>query len=214
MMEQQQLAAQVEANGKAISRIILERMAREMEDIPDAASQASDPPESPRHGGRGRPGEKHANRSTFGRSQGHDGPSGYGHSHLPKLTFPKFDGTSPKIWVDKCEDYFRIFSIKESMWVMAASLHMEGNAAKWFQVFKVQHRVTTWKQFVDAVTEKFGIYEYRDALNDLLDLKQTGTVEDYVAAFVDLQYQISLHNMGLDAVYFVSQFIKGLKPEL
>jgi hypothetical protein len=41
-----------------------------------------------------------------------------GHIHhlaLPKLSFPKFSGENPRIWVGKCGDYFRIFNIPESM---------------------------------------------------------------------------------------------------
>jgi hypothetical protein len=50
---------------------------------------------------------------------------------LPKLLFPKFSGENPRIWVDKCCDYFRIFNIPECLWTTAVSLHMEDNAAKW-----------------------------------------------------------------------------------
>lgn len=38
----------------------------------------------------------------------------------------------------------------------AASLHLEGNAAKWHQVFKLQHGMVTWDTFISAVEAKFG----------------------------------------------------------
>ncbi|WVZ94909.1 hypothetical protein U9M48_040738 [Paspalum notatum var. saurae] len=95
-----------------------------------------------------------------------------------------------------------------------AALHLEGKAAQWYQVFKTQHKVNTWGKFVQAVLDKFGVYEHRHALNDLLDLKQSGIVEEYVDAFETLQYQVSLHNGHMGDLYFVAQFIRGLKPDL
>lgn len=34
-------------------------------------------------------------------------------------------------------NYFKVFSISENMWGAAASMHMEGNEAKWLQVYKL-----------------------------------------------------------------------------
>ncbi|WVZ71682.1 LOW QUALITY PROTEIN: hypothetical protein U9M48_020237 [Paspalum notatum var. saurae] len=91
---------------------------------------------------------------------------------------------------------------------------MEGNAAQWFQVYKARQGIGTWAKFVEVVHAKFGVYDYQNAVTEFLDLKQTGTVEEYVAAFEELQFQVAAHNMGMDEVYFVSQFMRGLKPEL
>jgi hypothetical protein len=56
---------------------------------------------------------------------------------LPKLSFPKFEGSSPKIQLDKCIDYFRMYEVPTVIWVTTVALHMEGNVAKWWQVFKL-----------------------------------------------------------------------------
>jgi hypothetical protein len=80
---------------------------------------------------------------------------------LPKLGFPKFCGDHPRIWIDKCCDYFHIYNIPECMWTTVASLHMEDNAAKWLQVYKLKVGLGDWGMFVAAVEEKFGAYDYR-----------------------------------------------------
>jgi hypothetical protein len=49
---------------------------------------------------------------------------------------------------------------------------------------------------------------------DLLHVKQEGSVEDYVAVFYDLRYSAAMHNPTLDEIFFVQQFVKGLKPEI
>ncbi|WVZ50933.1 LOW QUALITY PROTEIN: hypothetical protein U9M48_002138 [Paspalum notatum var. saurae] len=181
----------------------------------DTSSKLSDPPVSsrphPGQGGRGEP----PHRSSQPQRPRDSGDREYSHHPpLPKMTFPKFTGEHPKIWIDKCEDYFNIFNIQEKMWVTAAALHMEGNAAQWFQVYKARQGVGMWAKFVEAVQAKFGVYDYQNAVTELLDLKQTGTVEEYVAAFEELQFQVAVHNVGIDEVCFVSQFMRGLKPEL
>lgn len=48
----------------------------------------------------------------------------------------------------------------------------------------------------------------------MLEQKQTGTVEDYATEFESLQYQIEMYDQGMGDTYFISQFIKGLKPEI
>jgi hypothetical protein len=87
---------------------------------------------------------------------------------LPKMPFHKFTGEHPHIWIDKCADYFRIFNIPECKWTIAASLHMEDNAAKWLHMHKLKHGLGSWTMFVVVVEEKFGVYDYCSALQGLL----------------------------------------------
>jgi hypothetical protein len=44
-----------------------------------------------------------------------------------------------------------------------------------------------WDQFIAAVQQKFGVYEYKHAVDDILELKQTDTIEEYVVTFESLQ---------------------------
>jgi hypothetical protein len=48
---------------------------------------------------------------------------------LPKMSFPKFAGEDPVVWVDKCLEYFHMYQVPQPLWVSAASIHMEKNAA-------------------------------------------------------------------------------------
>lgn len=136
------------------------------------------------------------------------------HPHIPKMLFPKFDDENPRIWVDKCHDYFTLYNIPNTMKTSTASLHLEDNAAKWYQVYKLQNGVVSWSTFTTAVETKFGAYDYRSALEDLLELKQTSSVEEYTKEFEALRFQVSMHNPGYDEVFFASHFIKGLKEEI
>ena len=119
-----------------------------------------------------------------------------------------FNGVNPVIWKDKCLDFFHFYSIPESLWVTSASLNMDENSSKWYKTYKLTNGIGTWSEFIAAVEQQFGSYEYRDAIGELVSLYQEGTLEEYISAFVDLQYQITMHNTGMDQVYFVTQFIK------
>lgn len=137
-----------------------------------------------------------------------------GRSPLPKMSFPRFDGENPRVWRDKCLDYFRIFNINPALWLTTATLHMDGMAALWLQSYKLTHEVVSWPPFMAAVEAEFGADDHRKFMKALLSLKQKGSVTEYQEQFQQLVYQVSIHNPHYDEQFFVSQFIKGLKTEL
>lgn len=130
---------------------------------------------------------------------------------MPKMSCPRFYGHNPAIWRDKCQDYFALVNLPPNMWATAAALHMDGNAEKWMQVYKKKQGITTWEKFISDVCAKFGAFEYQHAIDELLDLHQTSTMEEYTEAFEALHYQIVMHDPGMRETYFISQYIKGLK---
>jgi hypothetical protein len=99
------------------------------------------------------------------------------------MNFPAFDGQFPRIWRDKCQDYFRVCNIHPTMWLTAATLHLEGDAAHWFQVHKLKHIVQGWPEFITMVEAKFGVHDYCRYMTELLALKQTTTVTEYCSKF-------------------------------
>jgi hypothetical protein len=92
------------------------------------------------------------------------------------------------IWHDKCDEYFSLYKIPYTMKTSAASLHLEGNATKWYQVYKLKNGLVSWDRFISVVEEKFGAYHYRKSLDLLLELKQEGMVEEYTSEFESLQF--------------------------
>ena len=49
------------------------------------------------------------------RDRGGHNDHGTQRTYMPKMQFPSFNGSNPGIWKDKCEDYFSIFNLPESM---------------------------------------------------------------------------------------------------
>lgn len=48
----------------------------------------------------------------------------------------------------------------------------------------------------------------------MLELQQNESLEDYISTFKELQYQLMMHNSGFDELFFITQFIKGLKHDI
>lgn len=100
--------------------------------------------------------------------------------HWPKMAFPRFDGSNPTIWKDKCMEYFHLFNNLESMWTTLATLHMDEIPSKWLKVYKAKYGLGSWSGFISTVEKKFGANNYREAIEELLELQQSDRVEVYV----------------------------------
>jgi hypothetical protein len=74
---------------------------------------------------------------------------------LPKMGFPKFDGTDVRIWLDKCSAYFQLFQIPEAFKVTAATMSLLDRAAHWYQAYKDSYGDQTWDQFQSAILAEF-----------------------------------------------------------
>ena len=96
----------------------------------------------------------------------------------------------------------------------SATMHLEGNAAKWYQAYKQTHTKISWVTFCLVVEQQFGANDYRNALTELIDLKQSGTVEDYTTKFEQLQFDITMHSCHYDDLFFTSHYVSGLKDEI
>jgi hypothetical protein len=144
---------------------------------------------------------------TGGAGGSRPGSSGDHSKHQLKMSFPRFNGDQPRIWKDKCLDYFRLFNVHASLWLVSCTLHMDGNAALWFKAYRLRHEVNTWTELMQAVEEKFGADDYRRYLKQLLALKQKGTVEEYQLQFEELSYQIAIQNPHYDDQFYVLRLL-------
>lgn len=140
--------------------------------------------------------------------------SGGRRNWMPKMDFPKFDGTDARVWVDNCETYFNLYQITEGFKVSAASLNMVGDAAHWYQAWKREVGWHTWDQLQEAIFAEFEIHTARFKMDELLLLSQTGTVSEYRTKFAQLVYYLRLYDPTLSTSFLLSQFVKGLKEEL
>ncbi|XP_073367813.1 uncharacterized protein [Aegilops tauschii subsp. strangulata] len=133
---------------------------------------------------------------------------------MPKMDFPKFDGTDVRIWLDKCEAFFRLYHIPDSFKVTSASLYLSDNATCWYHAFKQSGEFHTWEQFCQTILLEFDVDVYRQKMKELMLLKQANTVEEYKKQFLQLVYTIKLYEPTISDTFLVTRFVLGLKEEL
>ncbi|TXG72195.1 hypothetical protein EZV62_000774 [Acer yangbiense] len=99
-----------------------------------------------------------------------------------------------------------------TMKVKIASIHLEGKALQWHQMY-VKNRMTRdppgWEEYVKALNIRFGVNVFEDPMADLMNLKQLGTLQDYMDKF-----DLALSRVSLTEEYTISCFISGLRVEL
>jgi hypothetical protein len=133
---------------------------------------------------------------------------------IPKMDFSRFDGSYVRVWLDKYSAYFQLYAIPPYFRVTAASLHMVDKASHWSQTYKHSPRNHTWEHFVVAVSQEFEVDTHRIKTTELLNLRQSGSVEEYKQQFDQLTYHIRLYDQHISETMLVSQFLLGLKDEL
>ena len=125
-----------------------------------------------------------------------------------------FDGTNPHVWVDRCEMFFELYSVTESLKTRFAALNFTGVAASWLQTYELRGRVTSWSTLCKAVCDRFDLDQYQTFLRQLDSLKQTGSMTEYYEQFEHLSHSILLYNSSYDDTYFVTRFLGGLRDDI
>ena len=132
---------------------------------------------------------------------------------IPKLDFPRFDGTNVKGWIQKCNEFFLLNPVPEHKKVLYISMHMDGKAESWLQATFKSIEGVTWGKFREALLAKFS-ENYETVIAELNQLQQLGTVMDYQAKFDELKLLALKRRPELTEPYFVDCFMRGLKWEI
>jgi hypothetical protein len=132
----------------------------------------------------------------------------------PKMDFPKFDDTNPELWKDKCELFFEVYGVSESLKPCFPALSFSGTAESWLQTFERRGRVGSWEELHKAVCERFDRDQYSLHMRQLDSLCQTASADEYHAKFEQLTHIILLYNPNYVDTFFVVRFLNGLKHEI
>lgn len=91
----------------------------------------------------------------------------------PRMELPRFDGTNPKLWQTRCEDYFRLWNTPSSLWISYATSLFEGAAASWLE--SVHRRVPqiNWEEFCRLLQSRFGRNLHQAILRKFFSICQT-----------------------------------------
>lgn len=130
------------------------------------------------------------------------------------MDFPRFEGDGVRMWIDNCEAYFTMYNIPDNFRVMSASIHLHGNAAHWYQAYKLTDAYADWPRFSATILQEFDTNVHRNCMRELLVLKQIGSVQEYRSLFNQLVYQVRLYEGSISETMLVTRFVLGLKEEI
>jgi hypothetical protein len=107
--------------------------------------------------------------------------------HLPRVDVTKFDGSDPTGWVTQMEHYFSLYGITDDLAKLRYGvLHLDQERWQWNEKTSRQGYIA-WTQFVTELYEHFDTDT--NHLGRLTKLKQSGTIEDFIAAFERLAFR-------------------------
>jgi hypothetical protein len=127
-----------------------------------------------------------------------------------KVELPAFDGEDPAGWISRAEVYFKVQGTSPEVKVSLAQLCMDGPTIHFFNSTIRENEDLTWEELKEALLERYGGHGEGDVYEQLTELKQDGTIEDYITEFEYLVAQIP----KLPDKQFRGYFLHGLKPEI
>lgn len=141
------------------------------------------------------------------------GQGSFSHA-IPHIEFPRFDGSHPKIWVKRCENFFDVYEVPEALKVKFALINFTSSAAFWMQSIEVNLRQLGWEDLCKVVVSRFERDQHNQVVRQFFHIKQTASVAEYVESFDELVHQLLTHDPYVNPVVITSQFVDGLKYEI
>jgi hypothetical protein len=133
---------------------------------------------------------------------------------IPPVEFPDFDGSSPKLWVKNCENYFDLYDVPDSRKSKIASMHLISNAAFWAQSLDFSLRDLPWVELSKLVCDRFEKDQHDYLLRQFFHVKQTNSVSEYIEKFDTIVHQILAHDPKFNSATVTNRFIDGLRDDI
>lgn len=93
-------------------------------------------------------------------------------------------------------------------------MHFHGAAKRWLSSVEEQLESTTWEEFCAQLLSRFARDEHEMLLRRLFQIRQTGSVNEYIYAFLALVDQLKAYAKHPDPLYYTQRFIDGLRDEI
>lgn len=125
-----------------------------------------------------------------------------------------FHGEDAIGWLQQCEKFFEMTGTPMEQWVNLASGHLLGRAGKWFRNLGIPWYYLSWPQFYLMVSDRFTEANAHEAVEQLQNVRQTGTVMQYIDKFEDSVSLVKRDHPYLTEAYILSCFIGGLRADI
>lgn len=93
-------------------------------------------------------------------------------------------------------------------------MHFVGAAKRWYNAVESRLRECSWETLSSLVLERFGKDHHELLLRQLFQIRQTGTVAEYIEQFSAIVDQLGAYHRTTDPLFFTMRFIDGLKENI
>ncbi|KAG8383721.1 hypothetical protein BUALT_Bualt04G0043300 [Buddleja alternifolia] len=110
-------------------------------------------------------------------------------SKVSRVDFPHFNGEDLRRWLYRCEQFFEVDDTPSNAKVKLVAVHLEGKALQWHQMLmkgRMTREVPNWEEYIRALNNRFGALVYDDPMSELVNLKQVGTIQQYLDKFDEI----------------------------
>jgi hypothetical protein len=131
------------------------------------------------------------------------------------MDFPQFDGSNPEEWLRLTEKYFGMVYVPEIAKFDYAQLYITGRADTWLRNSGVLEEELTWKQFCEAMVQRFNYGSSYEAVEEFNSVKQGySSVSEYTNKFEDKMANYRKENPEVKEAYYIKCYINGLRGEI
>ncbi|KAJ9564989.1 hypothetical protein OSB04_000955 [Centaurea solstitialis] len=129
---------------------------------------------------------------------------------VKKVELPMFGGEDPVGWITRAEMYFEVQNTPENIKVKLAKLSMDGATIHWFNLLNATEEDLTWVKFKRALIERYGGRKSDNPFEELKDLSQTGSVDEFIDEFEYISSQVN----RLPEEQYLGYFLGGLRSDI
>lgn len=130
------------------------------------------------------------------------------------MELTQFNGTGPRHWIRHCNRYFEYFNTLEIDKVPLAALYFDEKVETWFYNHLVGRPFLSWDDLSRALLGKIDRIDYGRIVGSFNKLRQTTSVENYIASFEGLRATLLEFNPYMTESYLLHSFISGLQEEI
>ncbi|XP_057790733.1 uncharacterized protein LOC131007835 [Salvia miltiorrhiza] len=130
---------------------------------------------------------------------------------LQRMDLPVFDGLEPRGWIARANQYFLVHQIADNQKLQIAIIAMSGAALSWLHLFLRRTPNPAWPDFTRALLERFGDASTFNTYEALFLFRQTGSLEEHIAAFEGRAAQLPI---PLSDDQMLGYFLGGLKSSV
>lgn len=131
-----------------------------------------------------------------------------------RLELTIFNGEDAIGWLQQCEKFFEMTGTPVEQWVNLATGHLVGRAGKWFRNPGIPWHYINWPQFYLMISDRFTEANAHEAVEQLQNVRQTGSVMHYIDKFEDSVALVKRDHPYLIEYYILSCFIGGLRADI